>query len=168
MSSWRLRWLVVGPVVLFVFGALMVSCGGGGGGCGGTFDAFGNFVPGFCATPGAGPGFNLESITICEGTAQAPTPTPTTQPVSPTPTATPCPQATTTSVPVGPQISYHADGFFVRKKHMATLDITHSHSTLWTSSNSSALQPPTSSSNGGIYQPVSPGCACINASSGGI
>lgn len=170
MSSWRLRWLIIGPVVLFVMGTLMVSCGGGGGGCGGTFDAFGNFVPGFCATPGPGPGFNLEQISICQGTVTAPTPTPapTSGPVSPTPTATLCPQAANTSVPVGPQIAYHAEGLFVKKSRMVTLDITKSLSTLWTSTNSAALQPPTSSSNGGIYQPVSPGCACIDASAGGI
>jgi outer membrane protein assembly factor BamB len=175
--SWRLRWLIVAPVVLFVAATvLMSSCGGGSSGCAGSFDPFGNFVPGFCPTPGPQAGFNLEMIVIGAGTPIASTPTPSPNPsptphVPPTPTATETlgPQASPTAAAVGQQVPFHAQGLFVKNaKKMFVADITNRASTLWTSNNQNVLAPPGPPPMGGIYQALTTGCACANASSGGI
>lgn len=172
MSSWRLRWLVIGPVLMFVLGATMLSCGGGGAGCSGTFDAFGNFVPGVCPSPGPGLGYSLEAISICPGPppSRTPTPAPTKGTRTPTPTATPCPAATTTAVPVGTPggLVYNAEGTFVNKGGKVILfDITNDRDTLWTSDHPDVLQAP-AAGNGGVYNAIAPGCACADVSAGGI
>lgn len=179
MSRWRLRALIVGPVLILVFGITIASCGGGGG-CGGTFDAFGNFIPGACPSPRPGPGFSLESIAVYSGPAPTFTPTPTPNrslTATPTVTGTATPLATTTAVPVpspagsGP-LPFHATGNFVspsggkNAKH-DFVDITNDSTTLWTSDNPDALQAP-AGGTGGVYNPIAPGCACVNVSSGGI
>src|SRR6202035_4352076 len=116
--SWRLRWLIVAPVALFVMiTLLMSSCGGGGGGCLGSFDAFGDFVPGLCPSPGPGTGFNLQTIVIANGTALPPTPTPAATATGkkiPTPTPTLEPQASPTAGIVGNQVDFHATGLFTK------------------------------------------------------
>jgi outer membrane protein assembly factor BamB len=155
--SWRLRLLVLAPVFLFVMGALVESCTSSG--------------SGFVAVPQPGPGFALDSISVCEGPAATPTPTPsvTPKPGKATPTVTPCPGISSTSVPA-PQVtvSLHADGFFTKGKKAETLDITNSAGTLWTSSDPAVLEPP-GAGQGGEYFAVAAGrCACANASSGGI
>src|SRR5579862_5605810 len=74
--SWRLRWIVVAPVLLFVaFTVAMSSCGGSSG-CNGSFDQFGNFQAGVCPSPNPGPGFALETLVIGAGTPLQATPTP--------------------------------------------------------------------------------------------
>jgi outer membrane protein assembly factor BamB len=204
--SWRLRWLIVTPVVLFVAGSLLMSsCGGGGSSCSGTFDEFGDFLPGVCPSPGPGVGFNLEEMVIGAGTPVAETPTPspspsrtpipsrTPTPSGPTPTPSPSPTpspaptptehvgkatptATQTLVPmagptlgvVGQPLAFNASGLFVKFLKSFVADITNRKSTLWTSSDSNVILPPAPPPMGGIYQPLRMGCACIDASSGGI
>ena len=101
--SWRLRWIVVAPVVLFVaFTVLMSSCGGGGSDCTGSFDQFGNFQAGVCPSPAPGPGFAIQTIVIGAGAPPVQTPTPgptaTKTPIGRTPT----PAATPVSIPTLP------------------------------------------------------------------
>ncbi|MGO9604302.1 MAG: PQQ-binding-like beta-propeller repeat protein [Candidatus Binataceae bacterium] len=67
----------------------------------------------------------------------------------------------------GAQIDFNAQGVLTKGKQTSYQDITNSPSTLWTSSNPSVLQPP-QTGNGGAYTGLLAGCACINASSGGI
>ncbi len=175
MSAWRLRALILGPVLIFVFGTTLISCGGGGG-CTGSFDAFGNFIPAVCPSPGPGRGFSLENIQVYNGPPPSSTPTPVpTLGKTPTPTPTPAtPLATTTAVPVpspagsGP-LPFHAVGKFVSPNGKKTnfLDITSDTDTLWTSTNAGALQAPPQG-RGGVYNPIAPGCACVNVSAGGI
>lgn len=167
--SWRLRWIVVAPVVLFVALTVVMSSCGGSSGCNGSFDQFGNFVPGVCPTPQPEPGFALETIVIGAGTPVPPTPSPgptatfrqatptPTGPFEPTPvltatptfkvrTATPTPslipQAQDTTVMRGQQVPFDAQGLFVKGKKIAIADITNSSSTLWTSTNQNVLAPP--------------------------
>ena len=167
----RVRWLIIGSVLMFVSASLIMSCTGGVSGCGGYFDAFGDFIPGACPTPGPVTGFELQSINVCYGPPASPTPTPTGT-ISPTPTPTACPQATSTSVESGAIIQFHADGTFAKKTQTTVLDITNLKQTLWTSQGQPSgaptpLLPPTQG-NGGTYTGLQVGCACINASAGGI
>ena len=168
LSRW-LRWLVVTPVVLFVFGAILLSCGGSSSG-------------GPTAT--RSPGFSLEAITIANGppatpsftptsTATPPTPKPTATPKVPTPTLTPRPASTSTtiapgSVPTGGTVAFNAIGTFTKKAKTKFLDITTGPFTLWTSSNNTVLQAPPSGAMGGAYTTQLAGCTCILASSSGI
>jgi outer membrane protein assembly factor BamB len=195
--SWRLRWIVVAPVVLFVALTVAMSSCGGSSGCNGSFDAFGNFQAGVCPSPGPGLGFQLETIVIGAGTPAPPTPTPgptatgrhpTPSPTgsiepTPIPTATPTfkgrtatptpslvPQASSTTIAKGQQALFNADGLFVKHQRTIVADITNSSSTLWTSSNQNVLAPPQPPPFGGIFSGVAPsgGCACAGVSSGGI
>ncbi|MFZ0889909.1 MAG: PQQ-binding-like beta-propeller repeat protein [Candidatus Binataceae bacterium] len=79
------------------------------------------------------------------------------------PTLTPCPAATTTTVPQGSAIAFHAQAL---TNNGLIRDITNAASTLWTSDNPSVLSP--ISGQGGAYSGVSSGCACIVASSGSL
>ncbi|MGC2759313.1 PQQ-binding-like beta-propeller repeat protein, partial [Candidatus Binatus sp.] len=171
LSRW-LRWLVVTPVVLFVFGAILLSCSGGSSGGG--------------PLPTKSPGFELQSITISTGAPPSPTftptatasrgqktPTPTSTPKKPTPTLTPRPAATSTtiepgSVPTGGTVAFNAIGTFTKKTATKFIDITAGPFTLWTSSNNAVLQAPLSGPMGGVYTTNLAGCACILASSGGV
>ena len=176
--SWRLRWLVVAPVVLFVATTmLMSSCGGGGGGCEGSFDEFGDFIAGLCPSPGAEPGFSLEMIVIGAGTVVPSTPTPTpsrtatgakTPVITATPVATLVASAEPTAIMVGQQANFIANGLFVKGKKSIVFDITNRSSTLWSSSNPNVLLPPQPSPLGGIYNGIATGCACAGVSSGGV
>jgi outer membrane protein assembly factor BamB len=174
--SWRLRWLIVTPVVLFVAGSLLMSsCGGGSSGCSGSFDEFGDFVPGLCPSPGPQLGFNLETIVIGAGTPIPVTPTPSPNPsptkhVPPTPTATASlvPEAAPTTGVIGQQVDFNASGLFVKRLKMFVVDITNARSTLWTSSEPNVLAPPLQPPMGGMYSALTLGCACIDASSGGV
>jgi outer membrane protein assembly factor BamB len=168
--SWRLRWIVVAPVLLFVaFTVAMSSCGGSSG-CTGSYDAFGNFEPGVCPSPGPGLGFALETIVIGAGTPAPPTPTEAATPKTPTatPTASLVPQAGSTAAEVQQQVAFQASGLFVKNKRVIVADITNSSGTLWSSSNLNVLQPPQPPPFGGIYNALSPGCACAGVSSGGV
>ena len=196
---WRLRWLVVGPVVLFVAVTLLMSSCGGSSGCSGSFDAFGNFLPGVCPTQGTPTGFNLEMIVIGAGppvtatptpapTATGPfkktptptgsfTPSPTPSPAptfkrrTPTPTPSLVPQALPTAAVVGQQVPFNADGLFVRGSKIVINDITNRSSTLWSASKpngTNVLKLPGPPPMGGIYTALTPGCTCIDASSGGV
>ena len=158
LSRW-LRWLVVAPVVLFVFGAIMLSCGG-------------NSSTTTLPTPS--PGYGLESIVISQGPAPTPTfyPTPTPKNTS-TPTVTPRPSASPTTipntVPIGGTVSWNAIGMFVNHTGKIQFqDITIEPSTLWTSSDSTVLLPPPPGPDGGMYTTQMAGCVCILASSGAI
>ena len=73
-----------------------------------------------------------------------------------------------TTVAVGSQVGFNASAKFVKGAKSFVTDITNRGSTLWTSSNTSVLGPPGPPPMGGIYQGISPGCACVDASSGGI
>jgi outer membrane protein assembly factor BamB len=164
------RWLVVAPVVLFVFATMMASCGGGGG-CAGSFNSSGIFVSGVCPGASPSPGYTLQTLTICEGTEPAPTPTPSAAPTAtkkkPTPTPTACPVATSTSVAVGDQVGFTAQGFLTKNKKSKYQDLTNGTGTLWTTTDQSILQGP-SAGQGGIYTGASTGCVCITANAGGI
>jgi len=164
LSRW-LRFLVVAPVVLFVSGAILLSCSSGGGGAPAT-------------TPS--PGYGLEAITISTGAPPSPTftatstskksPTP-----SPSPTLTPRPAATSTTlsstgpdaVPTGGTVAFNAIGTFTKNRKVEYQDITAAPLTFWTS-NSAALQALASGATGGLYETISTGCACILASSSGV
>src|ERR1035437_2913580 len=149
-SRW-LRWLVVAPVVLFVFGAIMLSCSGSGGGGTST------------ATPG--PGFSLESMTIADGAPPSPTFSATsTSRKTPKPTVTPTltPRAASTSttlsssgpnaVPTGGTVAFNVIGTFTKKSKTQYQDITAGPETFWTSPDNSILQgPPAPGAQGGIY-----------------
>jgi hypothetical protein len=183
LSRW-LRWLVVAPVVLFVFGAILLSCTGGSSGGGPVI------------TPA--PGFSLESIVIANGppptatftptvtatpTAstsgtprKTPKPTPTKVPtVTTSPTLTPRATALPTtiapgSVPTGGTVAFNAIGTFVKNKQNKTklVDITFGQFTLWTSTDNNVFQAPLSGPMGGVYTTGFAGCVCILASSGGV
>lgn len=168
--------MVVAPVALFVLGVTMASCGGGSS-CFGSFNNQGLFIPGLCPTASPSPGFALQSINICAFPSRTPTPTPTNGEV-PTPTKTPkktatptptfCPQTGPTGVATsGVTINFIANGLLAKGTQTTFSDITNAPSTLWTSSNPSVLQPPTSA-QGGQYTGLTTGCACIGVSSGGI
>jgi outer membrane protein assembly factor BamB len=164
--------------VLFVaLTLIMSSCGGGGGGCAGSFDEFGNFLAGVCPTPGPQAGYNLELIVIGAGTVVPSTPTPSPLPTivgQPTPVATASPVATLvasaapTAGAVGQLIPFIANGLYVKNSRSLVTDITNSSSTLWSSSNPNVLAPPQPPPLGGIYQALAPGCACADASAGGV
>jgi eukaryotic-like serine/threonine-protein kinase len=140
---------------MFVLGTLMLSCGGGGSST--------------TSTGGPVAGYNLEAIVIASGAAptQTPTPTPTKGHHSPTPTPTPAPQATTTAVELKGEAFFHAVGTFVKHKKAHQTDITNWPGTLWTSSDQSVLAPPPPG-NGGIYNAIAVGCACVDVSAGGV
>jgi len=120
MTRW-LRWLVVTPVLLFVFGAILLSCTSGGGSS---------------ATATPSPGFRLQSLAISEGPPPSPTATPPIGPTpkkkTPTPTLTPRPEATSTSVTTNP-VQFDAIGTFTKKKKTQFVDLTIAPLTLWTS-----------------------------------
>lgn len=185
LSRW-LRWLVVTPVVLFVFGAILLSCSGGSSGGGPVI------------TPS--PGFSLESIVIANGPPPTATFTPTatatatstsgtpTKTRKPTPTKTPKPTTTPTltpratalpttilssgpdAVPTGGTVAFNAIGTFVKRKQNKTkfVDITFGPFTLWTSKDNTVFQAPVSGPMGGVYTTGFAGCTCIAASSGGV
>ncbi len=165
LSRW-LRWLVVTPVLLFVFGAILLSCGGGS--SSGT------------ATPSTTPGFALRAIVISTGAPPSPTPTFTPTPKHPsvTPTLTPRASATSTniapgSVPTGGTVSFNAIGTFVKrvkgtKTQTKLTDITTGAATLWTSTDNSVFQSPPTAALGGTYTTGFAGCVCILASSSGV
>lgn len=157
------RWLIVAPVVLFVFATLIASCGGSSG-CGGSFNSFGIYQSGSCSTAEPTAGYQLVTITICQGTVPAvtPTSTATASGKAPTPTPTACPAATSTAVNVGQTIGFTAQGYLVKKKKSQYQDITNGVGTIWTTTDQTVLQSPLQN-YGGIYTGVANGCACITA-----
>jgi outer membrane protein assembly factor BamB len=170
MFRWKL-WLVIAPVAIFVLATTMASCSGGNS-CFGQFNSQGQFIAGLCPTASPSPGFSLTDINICAG-PPAPTQAPTST-SGPTVTPTACPQASPTAISgSGVTVSFNAQGVLEKGKNKTTFaDITNAPSTVWTSNNNPpggplVLQPPTSG-NGGVYTGLTAGCACINASSGGI
>jgi outer membrane protein assembly factor BamB len=184
-SRW-LRFLVVAPVVLFVFGAILLSCGGSGNNGYGTY--YGGNGGGGGGGGGRPPGFSLESIVIADGAPPSPTftptsttsgaPTPTKTPKTATPTLTARPTALPTTimstgpeaVPTGSPVAFNAIGTFVKKKQNQTklIDITAGAFTLWTSTDNAVFQAPLSGPMGGVYTTGLAGCVCILASSGGV
>jgi len=175
-SRW-IRWLVVAPVLLFVLGAMALSCTSSSSGGGPVI------------TPA--PGFSLEGIVIAAGAPPTPTFTPTitaapsstpTHTKNPTPSATPTLTARATAlpttilssgpdaVPTGGTVAFNAIGTFVKKRQNKTklVDITFGPFTLWTSTDNTVFQAPLSGAMGGVYTTGFAGCVCILASSGGI
>ena len=155
MTRW-LRWLVVTPVLLFVFGAILLSCTSGGGSS---------------ATATPSPGFRLQSLAISEGPPPSPTATPPIGPTpkkkTPTPTLTPRPEATSTSVTTNP-VQFDAIGTFTKKKKTEFVDLTTAPLTLWTSRDPGTLIPPNPGADGGNYTIGTAGCTCIQASNSGV
>jgi outer membrane protein assembly factor BamB len=162
LSRW-LRWLVVTPVLLFVFGAILLSCSGSSSGT---------------ATASPTPGFALRAIVISTGGPPSPTATitPTPKHKTVTPTVTPRASATSTNivsigpgaVPTGGTASFNAIGTFMRPKRTRLEDITTSAATLWTSTDNSVFQSPPTAALGGTYTTGFAGCVCILASSSGV
>jgi outer membrane protein assembly factor BamB len=164
LSRW-LRLLVVAPVVLFVFGAILLSCGGSGGSS---------------PTATASPNFVLDSIVISTGAPPSPTFTPIPPSKTPkptiTPTLTPRPAATSSNivavgpsgVPTGATVAFNAIGTFTRKGKIKFGDITAGPATLWTSTDSTTLEAQPSGDMGGLYTTGAAGCVCILASSSGV
>jgi hypothetical protein len=158
----RARWILISTAMMLVAGAVWWSCGGGGSSAPCVTGT--NGIPvGPCGVPTAiGP--SLEKIEICNGASPL-TPVPTTITVSPTPTPelTPCPAPTTTMVPQGCTIQFHAIGTF---SDGSTQDITDYASTSWASSDPSVVSlnaPPPSQ-----FNTTAEGTAVVNASSGTI
>ena len=160
-----LRWLVATPVLGLVFGAILLSCKGGS-----TTAS---------STATSTPGFGLAAITIevaPSATASAtPTPSPTsgrTPRATATPTLTPGAAATSTnvpsSVPTGGTVAFNAIGTLKRKSQTKLQDITTGVATLWTSTDNTVFQAPTSGPQGGMYTTGFAGCVCILASSSGV
>ena len=164
LSRW-LRVLVVAPVVLFVFGAILLSCSGSSG-------------SGTNAT--ATPGFSLDVITISTGAPPSPTFTPIppskTPKKTPSATLTPRPAATSTTitsigpsgVPTGGTVAFNAIAKFDKKTRTKYGDITFGPATLWTSTDNSILIAPPSGDMGGVYTTGFAGCVCILASASGV
>ena len=162
LSRW-LRWLVVTPVLLFVFGAILLSCGGSSSGT---------------ATASPTPGFALREIVISTGGPPSPTPTitPTPKNKTVTPTVTPRASATSTNivstgpnaVPTGGTVSFNAIGTFMKNKQAKFVDITTGAATMWASSDPSVFQGPPTAALGGTYTTGLAGCVCILASSSGV
>jgi outer membrane protein assembly factor BamB len=163
LSRW-LRWLVVTPVLLFVFGAILLSCGGGS--SSGT------------ATASATPGFAIRAIVISTGAPPSPTATvtPTPKHKTVTPTLTPRASATSTTIlssgpsPIatGSPVSFNAIGTFTKQKQTKLVDITTGAATMWTSTDNSVFQSPPTAAQGGTYTTGFAGCVCILASSSGV
>jgi len=170
LSRW-LRWLVVAPVLLFVFGAILLSCSGSGSST--------------ATLPTPSPGFALESIVISAGAPPSPSPTPSITPTpkgtatpTVTPTLTPRPSASPTNivstgpdaVPTGGTIAFNAIGTFTKRNPFKTefVDITFGAATLWTSTDNTVLLAPPSGDLGGLYTTGFAGCVCILASSSGV
>src|SRR6266404_3690437 len=157
MSRW-LRWLVVSPVLLFVFGAIFLSCTGGSTST---------------STVTSGPGFSLQALTISDG--PPPSPTATTTPATtpkkktPTPVLTPRPTAISTSVTTNP-VQFDAIGTFTKHKNKKTefVDLTTAPLTFWTSRDPGTLIPPNPGPDGGNYTIGTAGCTCIQASNSGV
>jgi outer membrane protein assembly factor BamB len=151
--SWRIRSLIVAPVILFVFGALLLSCSGGSSG-----------------GPGPSVAVQLSQLIIYQGSPVPPTPTPSTTKgtKTPTPTMTARPVATSTQISVMETAQYGVQGLFFKVNHPADVtvqDLTASAGTVFTSQNPSVLQPPqTPSSTPGLYLAIAPGCSCVAAS----
>ena len=171
LSRW-LRWLVVTPVLLFVFGAILLSCGGSSSGT---------------ATASPTPGFALVAIQIEIPPSPTASATPTaTSSITPKPTKTPKPTITATltpsaaatstnimssgpdAVPTGGTASFIAIGTFKKKKQTKLVDITAGAATLWTSTDNSVFQSPPTAAQGGMYTTGFAGCVCILASSSGV
>jgi outer membrane protein assembly factor BamB len=152
--SWRIRSLIVAPVILFVFGALMLSCSSGGSSSG----------------PGPSAAVELSQLIIYEGSPQPPTPTPSTTKGTrtPTPTMTARPVATSTQISIGNMLQYGVQGLFFKVNHPADItvqDLTASAGTVFTSQNFMVLQPPpTAASTPGLYLGIANGCSCAAAS----
>jgi outer membrane protein assembly factor BamB len=161
----RTRWLVFVPVVLIAFGTTMVSCGGGSS-CGGSFDSFGNFVPGACPGATPAPGFTLEDLIIAAGSPIIATPTPTGK-KTPTPIVSPEPTATSTGITIGEDTLFNAQGVLVKGKQTQLVDKTNGATTVWTSSDQSVLLAPLPGM-GGVYQGAATGCACVQVSADGV
>jgi outer membrane protein assembly factor BamB len=163
----RTRWLVLVPVVLIAFGTTMVSCGGGSS-CGGSFDSFGNFVPGACPGATPSPGFTLEDLILAAGSPILATPTPTPGgKKTPTPTLSPEPTATSTGITIGGYTLFNAQGVLVKGKQTQLVDKTNGATTVWTSSDQTVLFAPLPGM-GGEYQGAATGCACVQVSADGV
>src|SRR5579885_3183173 len=159
----RARWILIGTAMVLTAVALTWSCGGGGGQAVPCPTLAGGVPVTACAQASpAGPA--LQAISICPGPPAPPTAVPTSSAsVTPAPVPT-CAAQVVTSVP-SPQatVQFHAVGTF---SDGSTQDITNGASTSWITNNTSVAVPNTSPP--GSYFAAGPGCAEINASSGGI
>jgi hypothetical protein len=142
----------------------VLSCGGGNGTNCGTYNQFGQFVPGPCSTPVPPIGYHLTAINICLGSPPVPTPTPSpsaSPSKKPTPTLTPTPCPTSTTVTLPNTVQFNAIGTFQKAKKTKFNDVTNSSN--WFSDNADV-----SYSGNGQFASVNAGCSCVYASSGGV
>jgi hypothetical protein len=143
---------------------LILSCGGGNNSNCGTYNTFGSFIPGPCATPVPPIGYHLTQINVCPGAPLIPTHTakasvtPTGK-ATPTSTPTPCPTSTTVAVPN--TLQFDAGGVLMKGKQVHYQDVTGISN--WFSNNSNVFY-----NTNGEFTSVNPGCSCVYASSGGI
>jgi hypothetical protein len=154
-------WLFLLPLLAFVATAMLLSCGGSGG-CGTTYDQFGNPQPnsGTCVngpgiTPGP-PGGSIVSISICPGPPPPPTPLPNpSATATPTVAPTPCTSFfSEASVPQGCFIQFHA---VATRNNNDYIDITNDSTSNWTSKDTTELSPTTIQGIQGIYAALSMG-----------
>jgi len=158
----RARWILLGAALILLAVAFSWNCGGGG-----TATPCATLTGGVpiapCGIPSP-PGAFLQSISICPGPPPSPTPISTsTAAASPTPTEAICPSPLVTAIPQATTIQFHAVGSFSDGSRQ---DVTNNTSTSWTSTDTSVVSPNTSPA--GSYFSTGPGCATINAISGGI
>ena len=155
--SKRIKWLILAPVIAFVFGALLMSCSGGS------------------STEEFPPPAVLIALSLYDGTPfpSTPTPVPTTGQTNPTatPTFTPRPiAAPTASITVGSTINFGDQGTFEVNGQPGLLKFSDLTSTsLFTSNNPSVLlAPPQNAPTPGTYTGIADGCACVRASNSNL
>jgi len=159
--SWRVRWLLISPVVLMIASAFMVgtnSCSSGSSGG---------------PSPTPAPGFAIQSIIVYAGgpPSQTPTASPTQSPHGPSPTVTrsPTPTAMPTAAPTSVvqsgTVAFGAQAAEVLDGHTRYRDVT--DFVLWNSSDPNVVVPPVAG-EAGVFTGGTPGCACISASASDI
>ena len=161
---WRVRCLVLVPVLSFLAAALIMSCGGGSSN----------------STPTVENPFAIVGLNVCPGTPPVPTPKASpTKPKTPTPTPTPqctpvagLPAATVGTAPGSNTVQFQAQGIFAKTPNSTTpkfRDVTNSTTTLWNPIAPNGTFPGVIGYSGnGLLIGITPGCTYFSVSDGGF